>query len=265
MASVSNAFANDDDDLIDQSKARTPSSKRPASTPNPASKAVPVNLPADEDLGDAVGTEALNKPKTPKMLRPEKAGETKRLALLDKATAPWKRAYIHAEKGKGVIRCLAPKAEPGAKPVCCRHWGEPSEGYYTLAVSYTNADPARGLMPKDTSPVVTVTPIKLSPYAYSQIMALQNPEDEKDSIFAFDIGMAWAGSDILKGYSFTRMASPPKYKQLGEPALTALLAEWKDGSKLSRAVAKTVSEAEVRAMIGGVEKRGGELDPEDED
>ncbi|MGA2650401.1 MAG: hypothetical protein ABSF28_07750 [Terracidiphilus sp.] len=260
MAAKSAPFAEDE---LDDITPRQPATRvnRPAVATTPTT--VASTLPSDEDLAD-VGSETLIKPKAAKMLRPEKAGEAKRFGLIPQSQAPWKKAFTHAEKGKGVFRCLNPKkSDTTERAFCCRHFGAPTENFYTVVAHYPNAHPQSGALKTDGVPEVILVPLKLSNYAYSQIVGLKNTEQYPgDDIFNFDVKMTWAGSDLLKGYNFARMISPPRYLQLGEGKITQLLAEWKDGAKLSKAIARTLTESELRALVGGVEAP---VDEEDED
>jgi hypothetical protein len=74
--------------------------------------------------------------------------------------------------------------------------------------------------------------------------------------------MGQAAPDVLKGYTFARLSSPPRYKEVQAEQLKAALEPWKDGTKLSRAIAKTLTVAEVRAMINGVPE---EVETEDDE
>ncbi len=257
-------FTSAEEDELD---ASLPAHRPVSRTTRPSTAAKPVTvastLPSDEDLDD-VGSETLIKPKAAKMLRPEKFGEAKRFALFAQGTAPWKKAFVHAEKGKGIFRCLNPKAsDTPERALCCRHFGAPADNFYTVVAYYTNADPVKGTLKSDVVPEVVVVPLKLSNFAYSQIVGLVNTEQYPgDTIFSFDVKMTWAGVDLQKGYNFSRLISPPRYTQLPENHISQLLAEWRDGAKLSKAIARTLTESEMLALIGGVAEAEAE---EDED
>jgi hypothetical protein len=200
----------------------------------------------DESMDDA-GSDSYVAPPRQNFIRPAKFGEVIRLALLDPKEYPgsWKQAFTHARKGAGVFRCLDPK---GKSQICCKQFGEAKLGYYTTAVQYTSADPAKGTIAKGKAVEIAIAPLKLSPYAYSDILSLKNDEVEGESIFHFDFVMGMESTEVVQGYNFKRASTPPRYRELGPDAVKNLLGPWADGSKLSRAIGKTLNSTEIQAL-----------------
>jgi hypothetical protein len=228
---------------LDAAIAAAPKVSKKKANGAAASYAAPTPTASDDDLDD-VGSETLIVPKAGKFARPAKYGEVIRIALLPKGQAPWKKAYVHGKKGQGVFRCINPQT--GAE-ICCKHYGEAKLGYYTAALRYTNVSSDKGLFPKTAKPEFEIVPFKLSPAGYESVMGLRNLEEEGDTIFSFDIQVGQAAMDILKGYSYKRMVS--RLKEIDPKAIAVAMQPWLDGSKLQKAIAKTITALELRAVL----------------
>jgi hypothetical protein len=89
--------------------------------------------------------------------------------------------------------------------------------------------------------------IKLSPYAYSSILDLVNSEQEGDTIFGFDLVMDQESTELIQGYSFKR--ANRRYQECEN--FNELLAPWLDGTKLSKAIGKSMNATEISAKLSG--------------
>jgi hypothetical protein len=253
-ASASSFNSNLDDDLSDLDAAIAGAPKPPKSPkPNGVSSGAtaraaqqPQPVAADDDLDD-IGSETLIVPRAGKFARPAKYGEVIRIHLLEKGQAPWKKAFVHGQKGKGVFRCLNPKT---STDICCKSFGEAKLGYYTVALRYTNVTSDKGLFANGVKPEFELVPFKISTAGYESIMGLRNLEEEGDTIFSYDIQIGQAAVDILKGYTYKRMKS--RILEIDPKAIAAAMVPWADGVKLSKAIARVVTPVELRALLSGV-------------
>ena len=213
-----------------------------------AHSAAAAALSTDEDMPDAGDEKYVSAPRQG-FIKPAKFGEVVRLALLDPKEFPglWKQAITHARKGFGVIRCLDSKGKGTA--ACCKSLGDAKLGYYTVAVHYVNADSKKGTFAKGVTPEIELVPLKLSPYAYGDVRNLINDETEGETIFSFDLIMGMESEQVVQGYNWKRSTTAPKYRELGADAVKSLLNPWADGTRLSKAIAKTVNLVELQAAL----------------
>jgi hypothetical protein len=284
MATKTNQFVEDLDDLKPAAHAKVPA---PAPTaPTQPQQTNPVNTPApapvqpmvtasamtaapeeeDDDASTGKGKNTakqnvddydvsfgdeklMSKSDGLDILRPEK-GRTVRFALLTNYI-PAKRAFNHYIEKKGTYHCLSPEAKDG---VCCQKLGESQPQIVALVLHYTNANSKTGRYEKvdgQFPPIEWgIQYIRMSRSAFRRISALVEEDGQPTDI---DIVMNHRDSGI--GYEYSKV-SPARWKKNPElvkevEAATKIFIT-DGGKKLLSKLGKRISLLEFRAVLAGV-------------